>query len=192
MLAGPLVSEILLRVRDPDAKLTSRDFVRARLSDAQRLVNARFAFLYDETTLVTEPLRLFYPLTALLPAATRPVFVTEGERNLVPIPWRSFWHLSRGWPRTVRNAFQLWSLIGRDLLVVWPAQRTSVNLTVKSAKLTTALDSDNDPLELADEVLPMVVDLATVLTLLKAREYGSMTEAVALWKARMKERATAA
>lgn len=188
MLAGPLVDQILGRVRDPQARITSRNFVRDRLADAQRLINTRFGFILDSATLTTEPLRIFYPVTALLAGAAWPQYVQQGERDLVKTAWKALWFMRRGWPRVVGPQYELWSLIGRDTIVVWPASTVSVALTVLSAKLTAGLANDDAELELPDDTLPMVVDLATVLVLLKARDYAPMAEAVASWKARVKER----
>lgn len=192
MQAGPLVDQVLSRVRDPQAQLTSREFVLGRLSDAQRLVNARLGLILDEATLTTEPLRIFYPIRDLLPLATRVMFVEQAGRNLVPVPWKTFWYMARGWPRSVGGTLQLWATCGRDLLVLWPALRVATPVTVKAAKLTSTVDSDNDEMELPDDTLPMVVDLATLFVLLKARDYGPMVEVMASWKERTKLRVVTA
>lgn len=189
MTAGEVVDTVLERVRDPNAVITSRDFVRDRISDAQRLLNARFGWVLDIATLTTEPERCFYPIAALLPAATQVRFVRDGQRDLVYVPWKTFWFMGRGWPRRLATQSEVYSTIGRDTVVVWPATRTSVALEVRAAKLTTQLVNDASEFEVRDEMVPMISDLATALVLLKARDYAPIDEVMNSLKGRLKERA---
>lgn len=188
MLAGEAVDIVLSRVRDPNGVITSRDFVRSRLADAQRLLNARFGWVLDTTTLTTEPERIFYPINALLPASAQVRFVRQNERDLVRVPWETFWYMRRGWPRTLGPRYEIYSVIGRDVLVVWPANRISTALTVRSAKLTDDFASDFSEFEVHDEMVPMITDLATALTLLKVRDFAPMDEVMSSLKGRLKER----
>jgi len=177
--AGPLVDQVLERIRDPQGSITSRDFVRARISDAQRMLNAKYAWTLDSATLVTEPKRIFYPLTNLLPEASRVRFIQQGDRNLVMAPWSTWFGMRRGWQRVVGPAFVQWSPVGRDMIVLWPSMLTSESLTVLAARLTDALDADDDEMEAPDDALAAVVDLATALALLKARDLAPISEALA-------------
>lgn len=188
MKVGPVVDQILLRLRDPEGVIASRNFVRTRISDAQRLLNARFGWVLDSTTLITEPYRLFYPIVPLLPEAQRVWYVRHGGRNLGYVPWRTLTHMQRGWPRTLGARPEIWSRIGFDLLVVWPGVTTAQTLTIDSSKITTLLDSDGDDFEVRDDVVPMIVDMATALVTLKMRQLAPAAETMNTLMGRVKER----
>lgn len=188
MKVGPIVDQILQRVRDPEGVIASRDFVRSRISDAQRLLNARFGWVLDINPLVTEPLRLFYPVALLLPEALRVWYVRQGGRNLAYVPWSTLTHMEQGWPRALGSRYEIWSRIGFDTIVVWPAMSRAETLTVESSRITALLDSDDDDFEIHDDVVPMVVDLATSLVTLKMRQLGPAAEVMNTLLGRVKER----
>lgn len=177
--AHDLIDQVLQRVRDPQGTTASREFVLKLLSSAQQLLNAKTGYVTDEATLVTEPLRCFYPIQALLPQSQKVMYVRDAsDRDLLPVTWRSFWYMKRGWPREVAERLQLWSTVGRDVLVLWPTLRASETVTVVSAKLTTPLVNEHESPELPDNLLPMLVDLTEVLTLLKMRKQAIAGEAM--------------
>lgn len=188
MKAGPIIDQVLQRVRDPEGVIASRDFVRSRISDAQRLLNARFGWVLDANPLVTEPLRLFYPVALLLPEAQRVWYVRQGGRNLAYVPWSTLTHMEQGWPRALGSRYEIWSRIGFDTIVVWPAMSRVETLTVESSRITALLDSDDDDFEIHDDVVPMVVDLATSLVTLKMRQLGPAAEVMNTLLGRVKER----
>lgn len=188
MKAGPIVNQILQRVRDPEGVIASRDFVRARLSDSQRLLNARFGWVLDTNLLVTEPWRLFYPIVPLLPEAQRVWYVKQGGRSLTYVPWSTMTHMERGWPRALGSRYEIWSRVGYDLIVVWPAISLSETLTISSSKITALLDSDDDDFDVRDDTIPMIADLATAFVTLKMRQLGPAAEITNTLMGRIKER----
>ena len=66
-LAHELIDQVLQRVRDAQGVIVTRPFALTLLSKAQQFLNARFGWVLDTTTLVTEPQRCFYPIQPLLP-----------------------------------------------------------------------------------------------------------------------------
>jgi hypothetical protein len=187
---GPIVDQILQRVRDPEGVIASRDFVRDRISDAQRLLNARFGWVLDTTTLTTEPWRLFYPIVPLLPEAQRVWYVRQGGRNLAYVPWQTLTHMEVGWPRALGPRYEIWSRIGFDTIVVWPATTAATALAIESSKITLDLVADHSEFEVRDDVVPMVADLATALVTLKMRQLAPAAEVMNTLLGRVKERTT--
>lgn len=190
MKVGPIVDQILQRVRDPEGVIASRDFVRSRISDAQRLLNARFGWVLDETPLVTEPWRLFYPVVPLLTEAQRVWYVSQGGQDLTYVPWKTLTHMEQSWPRAFGPRYEIWSRIGYDTIVVWPATSRAESLAVKSSRITTLLDSDDDDFDVRDDVVPMITDLATALVTLKIRQLTTAAEVMNTLMGRVKERMT--
>lgn len=188
MKVGPVVDQILQRVRDPEGVIASRDFVRARISDAQRLLNARFGWVLDTASLVTEPWRLFYPVVPLLPEGQRVWYVRQGGRNLDYVPRETLSHYDRGWPRALGPRYEIWSRIGYDTIVVWPGTVRSETLTVESSRITTPFANDDSDFDVRDDVVPMIADLATSLVTLKMRQLGPAVEVMNTLIGRIKER----
>lgn len=185
--AHTLIDQLLQRVRDPQGAIVTRAFALTLLSKAQQFLNAKLGVVLDTTTLVAEPQRCFYPIREVLPQSQRVLFVQDGPRDLLYVPWRTFWYMKRGWPREIAERMQLWSTVGRDVLVLWPAGRVSTNVSVLSIKLTDPLTAENSAVEMGDEKARMIVDLAEVLALLKLRKPGLVTDAMQALTARITE-----
>ena len=185
-VAHDLIDQVLARVRDPHGVVASRPFVLSMLSKAQQIINARLAFVLDEATLTLEPLRCFYPIRLLLPKSQRVMYVRADGKDLLHAPWRSFWYMKRGWPRAVAEETELWCMIGRDILVVWPSRRVASTVTVVSAKLTDPLGGEQSTLELSDTATALVVDLTEVLVLVKMRKMVLAEEALRSLDTRLK------
>src|SRR3990167_7929296 len=106
-VAGTLVSALLRRVRDPQALANTRDFTRSILSDCQRLVNARTGRVLETTTgFATEPMRMFYPLAALIPTAVRVQAVREGGRDLDRMTLKQLSQTNSTWFRDIGDRFE--------------------------------------------------------------------------------------
>lgn len=177
-VAGELVDRLLARVRDPDALGTSRATCRLLLTHLQRIVNCRLGYVVGTLTLATVPYQQIYRVSdpVQAPLAMRMLGVQEGSRNLKKIKWPEFWYMDRAWSRAIGSAFQLWSMIGRDLLVLWPSKPGADSVTLVYAKLTNELTDDTIAIELPDETVPLVLDLAEALICYKQRVYGPITK----------------
>lgn len=169
--AGELVDRVLNRVRDPHAAANSRVFVREVLAHCQRLLNAKLGLVVSEITFDTVAAQVVYPIASLAETALRIVGVREDGRDLVEVKWREFWFLQRNWLRRVGTSFQSYSLVGRDLLVLYPAQAEAAQVTLVAAVLTDPLLSDDVAIQLPDDYHPLLLDLATVVVSLKGRAY---------------------
>lgn len=164
--ASHLVDELLHRVRQkapttgafgateiltPD---TARSFALKILSECQRIVNisrskrqaGQAALRQDELVLTVG--QAFYALSTSVPDAA---LVTEVRSEARSVPFarsdvllREVGTLNR---RSDRPEF--WSLLGRDLLIVWPPPLTAITLIIVSAAFTDDL-ADGDCIELSD------------------------------------------
>lgn len=187
-VAGTLVSALLRRIRDPQAIANTRSFARSILSDSQRLINAGRNRVLETTTLTTNPLRMFYPLTASLPNAIRIRGVREGGRDLDKMTLKQLSQLSSRWFRHTSDRFEAFSQVGRDLLVVYPAKSISSSVDVIYTKLTNNLVNDDEATDLPDEDLPDVMDLAGAILLIKGRELASVAPLIERITKRLKDR----
>lgn len=177
-VAGTLVNTLLQRVRDPQGAIHSRGTVRTLLSHAQRLINAGLRATIAEATLATEPSRLIYPISALLPNVIHVESVRADDRDLADIDWRLLWHIDGTWFRRTGDRFEGFARIGRDLLVLYPAQTVTASVTVIYTALTATLEGDATPTDLDDALHSPMLDLTEALLLLRARDYAILPSAL--------------
>jgi len=186
-VAGQLVDQLLARVRDTHALGTSRVTCRLLLTHLQRIVNARDGYVVDTLSFPTVPYQQIYKVSdpAQAPAALRMLGVQEGARDLKKVLWKEFWYFDRAWGRAIGPQFELWSMIGRDLLVLWPSKPAADTVTLVYAKLTADLSDDTVAIELPDDTVPLLVDLAEALICLKQRVYSPLTALAASLQGRL-------
>ena len=173
--ATALIDTVLRRVRDPNGTAHSRAFTLARLSDMQRITNGALRVVVDTATLTTTAYLPFYQISTSVASgnAVRILGVIEGNRNLDFILWRTLKHIDTEWLRAVASRFEAFSLIGKEQLILWPAQKEAVSVTVVYAALTTSLSTEGTATDMPDDELPLVVDMTTALLLAKTRYIGS-------------------
>lgn len=142
------------------------------LSQAQRITNAalRRVLVYGEIT--TEPHRLVYDLVNLLPNYIYVYSVRDGARDLdCMFDWRELRSVSRSWFRLIGPQLAAWAPIGRELLVLFPSLEVETTVTVVAVKLLDELTSESQDIELDDQFIPSIVDLAEVLIHARERRY---------------------
>jgi len=179
-VTGQLVDQLLHRVRDPDALGTSRDFCRLILTHVQRILNCKLGYVVETVALATVPNQQIYKVSdpAQATRAMRLVGVQEGTRDLKKVKWEEFFYLERKWSRAIGNRFDLWSMIGRDLLVIWPAKTTADSVNLVYARLTDVLTDDTVAIELPDDAVPLLLDVSEAMVCLKKRTYQPLTKLV--------------
>ena len=173
-LAGPLVSVLLARVRDPGAGATSRDQARDILSRCQQVINGAIGTVVSSDPLTLESYRQIYPIAGALPNALRVIGVEHQGRSLTPAPYNSLAQTDSAWFRKQDYRPEVFALPGRDTLVVHPAVDTDDTVTVKSIAVTAVLVDDATPTDMPDEDLPVVLDLAQIILLLRMRHFQAM------------------
>jgi hypothetical protein len=184
--AQALTDAALQRVRDPNANLHSRVFVQARLTDAQRFLNAALGLVVDSASLTLNPFQSVYSLSGLLPNAVRVVGVREGGRDLALIPSiTQLLSFSPRWTRDVGGRCEAWTTVGRDLLIVYPARTNTTVVTVYYAKLTAALAGETDLSDFGDEYGDMITTLTEAVLLLRQRDTEASKRAMGRLQAKL-------
>lgn len=172
--ASTATDTVLRRVRDPNGLAHSRAFARARLSDCERFINAVLGLFVDNNTLTTNPYQCVYGINGLLPNATRVMAVREGGRDLAKLQdLNQLKLLDSNWTQTLGNRGEAWTMVGRDLLVLYPATNQPKTYTIIYAKLTTMLGGELDKFDIADEYVDRVVTLCEAVLLLRQRDLVS-------------------
>src|SRR5256885_1296057 len=141
---SPLIDILLRRVRDPHALGTARTLARLVLSHSQRVINAKAKYVLTIETLTTFEACLIYPIGALLPNSARIVTVRDDGHDLDYEPnWRNLANHRSDWFRQVKPQHQVYSMIGRDLLVLYPAKDYDSIVEVVSVKLLANFANDS-------------------------------------------------
>lgn len=185
MVAGNLVDLVLVRARDSGATVTSRAEVRTVGTAVQRLLNAKFGLVISDVSFPTLAYQCVYPIAALAATALRVVEVADGNRNLQEVEWKSFWWVSRGWPRKTAAAHSCYALVGRDMIVIWPAKVIPASVTLRTAVVTSDLVTDDVAIQLPTDYEPLLTDLTLAVVLTKMRMYAPMESLTESIKARM-------
>jgi len=167
---GPLISFLLRRVRDPQGLGTTRDLARLALSHSQRVINAKAKYVLTTETLATFEACLIYPIKALLPNSARIIAVRDDDRDLDYEPqWRNLVNLEGNWFRHVSFQHRIYSMIGRDLLVLYPAKDHDSTVEVVSVKLLPNFASDSSTAEIPNSDEDFLLDIAELILTIKNR-----------------------
>ena len=176
-VVGPLVTELLKRIRDPEGLGTTRTFARKILGYAQQLVNGAVSSRIEVREVATEPRRLIYKLTDLAPNAIKVLKVTDGERDVTKLSsWKQLAHIDRQWSRRLSTRFQAFAMIGNDLIVIYPAKPEASTVRLRYSVATDLFTQDADVLCIQDEYVPLLLDVAEAILLLRKRNYVQLEE----------------
>lgn len=172
MEAGEIVQRVAQRVRG-DAHTPAVMLEVA--SKCQQIVNAARQIILDSTTLSTVPYLQIYDISTLVPEQVHVLSVREATRDLDRLrDWRELSWRDRRWFRKTSSRFESFAQLGRDILIVHPAKEEESSVTVVYVKLLDPFESMASTVELHEEHIPLVVDLAELLLLLKERRLDSI------------------
>lgn len=182
--AGTLTTEVLARVRDPNGVMHTAAFVRARLSDAQRCLNALLGFVIGNASVTLNAFQNFYLVSTILPSAAIRLVGIRGSltiREIGRMPdLQSFLIYGATWPQHVTNqAIESWALIGRDVLVLYPATTSDISIGMHYVKLTATLSATSTLMEFSPDQDGLVVTLTEAILLLRQRDLGACQRALA-------------
>lgn len=178
---GPLVDELLRRIRDVGAQGTSRALVRRFLAHAEGLVAIAFDAHIETFTLTTTPERCVYANSELTGGSRIGKLLTfrESNRDIPPSPLEAFAAHSLSWFRQIGPRPEAWTALGKDLFVLWPAGSTARTVEVRAVAAPLAPDdtytgSDSDTTTLDTRWTPQILDLAELFLLLRVRRLDAL------------------
>jgi hypothetical protein len=146
------------------------------LSKTQRITNAFLGKITSSSALTVLGSKLVYKLRDDLASAIDVLWITESraandEELLHVASLDELTAYDQDWFRCVTaTRFDAWVQLGRDLLILYPGKAAGGTVTVGYTKLLTALTAAGDTLELADEDLHVVADLAEIICLARDKQ----------------------
>lgn len=170
-----LINEVANKLRDPNNTGYSRAMVLRMLNASQDLINMRLGLVLGSATLTTANTSVYSLSSAVATNAARVLTIRESNRELSNVPWNRLLFEDVEWLRRFGKRAQMWSQIGRELLIVSPIPEVSTSLTVVYVKHPTAiLDNGVSTSELPDEHMSILTDLTEAICLFRSREFNAL------------------
>lgn len=179
---GSLVDRVLELVRDPNAALNSRAFVRSILTHTQWAVNNRRRAFENGTILTTKAFQQVYLVINEIPLGVKiqavrarggGISVSE-ERDLERVSLKSLAHIDLNWFGKVGPRIEVFATVGRNILILYPTLDSDSTVRIISSSKITAFSDDADTVTLTDEDSLPMIDLAQIILLIRARVTGTL------------------
>lgn len=181
-------TDVLTRVRMLGTVPYSVTQIYRILSKCQQIINLLLGRVLDTATLTTSASTYFYDLRTEIPTAMKVVSITESNRTLRHFgSWKDFAEYSRTWLADTGTRFEAWYQLGAHLLILYPAKTGASSVEVTFVKAPAAMTANDDVFELADEDVPLVIDLAEILLLVSIRRYAELKLRIAAFGESIKE-----
>lgn len=181
--AGDVSDVIIERVYASGGIAHTQAFVITLLSKTQRVANAFLRKVRTSTALAVPKEKLFFKLRDDLPSAIDVTKITESRAGTdEALDQTSFLELmayDADWFRNITSTrYSVWTQLGRDLLIIYPAKAAAGTATIHYTKLTTALSAIADLFELPDEDVHVASDLAEIILLARDKQISVTQEKI--------------
>lgn len=186
---GQASSQVANRARDPEFQGTTQAQVIQLLSYSQQVVNGILGDLVLSSSLTLQPRTLIYSLSGFVPGSIDVLAVTDASgRDLDPLSIiTELQWIDMRWPTAVADYPRSYCQVGGDLLIIYPAVKTTQALTVKFSQFIPPVVNIADSTSLPNEDDSAVNALAEVLLLLKGRDLAPVKAAIERFAGRIKE-----
>lgn len=167
-----LITSLARRVRDTSNFAHPRATLLDILNRCSYSLNAATRSKIRSVTMTPTAGRVLYPTTEVASDVIYIIGVQDtGGRDLMEVPWPVLVLNDPDWIHTVGTRHQMFSRIGRDILVLYPAVKDAdvLDLTIKYVQVPTALADDGVAWVLPDELEPVLLDLAEPIVYLRGR-----------------------
>lgn len=171
---GPLVDELLRRVRDPHAMANSRELVRRFLHHAEGIIGTGLRVNQETITFTTERKRLIYVIPDINERIVFLDAVQAEGRDLDFVPFDTLVAEGSGWFRRLSSQFSFYSTVGRELLVLYPGVDRTITITLLAITYISGPLTESDTTTLEDEKVPAILDFAELFLLLRSRRLDAL------------------
>lgn len=169
------INDVARRLRDTSNTGYPRATVLTFLNACQDLINVRLALTTATTTVTTSNTAIYQ-----LPTTTPRILTVRDtdSRELANVSWDWLVAQNVDWLRSFGQRAEIWSQVGRDLLILTPIPEVATALTVVYAPYPTQLADDAVAWTLPDEHKSLLTDLTCGVLLFRAREFNAMQDAI--------------
>jgi hypothetical protein len=169
------ITLLAARVRDSGNTAATRGNLATILTHAQLVLNLHLRARLATATLTLDLGRTIYQTSEVAADVARIVRVRALDRTLPEVAWAHLVNNRRDWYRATGDQPATSARLGTTLLVITPAPWEAMDVEVVYVTVPTAVVDDATELDMPDEHMPMVLDLAEGITQLRNRQLAAMT-----------------
>lgn len=168
-----LIDALSRRLRDTANTAHSRDLIRRVLSHSQRAINLAQQAKKTTASFTPSAGRTIYARTEVASDVGRILRIIS-DRTLPEVAWRHLQNVDPNWYRAVGARHVQWARIGGSHFVLHPALWETDPVSVVYVTVPADVVDGATNVDLPDEMLPQVMDLAEGIMLAKARLLPAM------------------
>lgn len=173
---GPLVDELLLRLRDTGAASISRAQARRAVAYGVGYAAVSTTDTLEALTLTTERQRLFYNLTETSERIIRVVRATVDNRDLAPADFGVLGGIDRcDWLRDTGDRLESFTQVGKRVLVLYPAIDRTDTVTLYCKTFPTLVTTDSDTVGITDDLVPLALQFGELFLLYRERRFDRLS-----------------
>jgi len=167
---GPLVDELLLRLRDTGNANIPRAVARRALAYGVGYAAVAYTDTLESFTLTTERRRTLYALSETSERIVRVVRV-EMEGRDIPFAIYGIHGLTgrTNWLRDLADRFEAHTSVGRRLFILYPGIDQAVSVTLYCKAFPALVTADSDLVGIIDDFVPFALDIGEALLLVRER-----------------------
>ncbi len=174
MTGAAAITLLAARVRDTSSTAHTRANLTTILTHAQRAINLHLRVRRATGTLTLDYGRTLYRTSEIDTDVARIERVRVLDRTLPEVAWPHLVNNRPDWYRASDDVPATWARIGTTLLAITPAPWDAMEAEVVYVTTPTDVVDDTTELDVPDEHMPMVLDLAEGITQLRGRQFVAM------------------
>lgn len=172
-----ITDQLKVRLRDPIGFAFQNQSEQFTFIDnIQRILNYHYGLVLTTATFTPSIRRTMYRNSEVAADVGSIMTVRQDKRNLIETPWHSLVHNDAQWYRKTATRYELFSRIGDDLFVIYPAMELPVPVTVVYSTVPTNVALFTDTLVIPDEYAKLLVDMIDMLFKIRGRYFAEAQE----------------
>lgn len=175
-----LITALATRLRDAGSTAHARTLLLRVLSHSQRIVNRAHRLEKATVSFTPNTGRAIFTIAQVASDVARiERIIDDDDRTLPEVSWDHLLADSPTWYRDTTSRHRVWARLGGNLFVLTPRALTALPVSVVYTIVPPDVTDDATNVTLADEWLPLVMDIAESIMLLKARIYAPLEATMA-------------
>lgn len=171
-----LITELMRRHRNASADRVARSFVRDILTQCQRILNLHFGDRIVTAAFTPSAERTLYTVAAVAADVAKIVAVRESGRELFISAFEGIVDTDLDWLRRTGPRHELFSRVGADLWVLYPAKLSPTAIDVVYVTIPADVADAATPIDLSDELVPMLLDMAEAVLAMRVRVWTALPD----------------
>jgi len=175
-----MIDGILRRIRDTSANGTARSVVQDVLSGCQKTTPVGTFSQVQSAPMTTNAEQLLYQIDSVAPRAGRILGVQVGPDNeeLGFTEWQKLKAIDPGWFRRIGPYFQTWSLIGRDIFIIYPALIVASTVALSYVLSPVTITGEAEINQIPNDEVQLMVMVAEAALRIRSRQLNGVSQMI--------------